>query len=309
MQVVLLMMALVAGQPTIADGTAVDALTAFEGEDVLIETRDGRKTAGTLKKVTASAVVVVSSWDGVVVSLRPADVVGVRVRSQPAPASTPEPSPPPSPPSSPPVGVVEISSSLRAEARADGSILLYPAMRLDRDCGYRLDHEAAAVRLEFVAGPPAALLFPPRVPLEPNRRNRILGCDETFPLSTADIQRLMAIRQGDRVVVDTPRRFRDAAVRAAPASSKPTERRQASSILEDAEWDRNAALAIGLGGGAVGTVLVTGSTLLASRPESLQAAQTMILAAGVLGSVTTVAAVGFGVKSIFEYQAWERATR
>lgn len=210
-----------------------------------------------------------------------------------------------------PTGVVEISSTLKAEARPDGGILLFPVMRLDQGCAYRLDHEAAAVRLDFLPGPPAGLLFPPRVPLEPNRHNRILGCDETFPLSASDVHKLMAMRQGQRVIVDPQRRFRDGST-APPRSQAPRRQdRVAATLLEDAEWDRNAALVIGLGGGAVSTALLTGSTLLfdAARPETLQAAQTLALAAGVLGSVTTLAGVGFGIKAIFEYQDLERATR
>ena len=65
-----------AATQAIAPGAAVDTLQFFVGESVDVQTKDGRHIVGTLKGVTASAVVIVDDAGGVT-SVRPDEVVGL----------------------------------------------------------------------------------------------------------------------------------------------------------------------------------------------------------------------------------------
>lgn len=307
-----------AAQAAIAEGTAVEALAAFEGESVVIETRDGRKVVGLLKKVSGAAIVVLSPWDGTVVSLRPADVVGFRIATA-APGAASPPSmatPTPTPPAveaPAPDAVVVISPTLKARSQPGGSILLYPAMRMDERCQYLLDNEAGAVRLEYVTGPTPALVFPASAPLEPERKNRILGCDEALPVAGADIRYLTQLRPTERVKRERQRHLREErnTTTSARASRAAVERSQADKLLDDAEWDRNAALAIGLGGVVVTSVGSLGGVLVNNPqvPQTVGIAQGLLLGSAVAGTVTTIASGGFALKAIFEYADYERETR
>jgi hypothetical protein len=319
MMFVLLAALAVASPPTtLADGTAADALVTFEGERVVLTTKDERTITGTLKKVTSTTVVVLSDFDGTVIAVRPVDVASFRVIARSGAVATP--AAPALPGTNPSVQWIEINPSLRAIREGDGTLKLeLPNEQYAAGCMYLLDNEAGAIRLDPVPTTTAGLVvrLPPGSALQPKRKNRITGCSTDLKLSEGDVYNLNRLRgDSDRKVAKQPmRRISDSSSSSSSSSRghrdspQVAEPAQNVDVYADADWDRNAAIVCIAGAGALSAVASIGVVVLGNTgegPGNIELAGQIAAVTGVTATVLGLVGVVFGIKSYFEYEEVER---
>jgi len=296
---------LAAPEGTIAEGTAVETLSAFQGEYVLLTKKDGSQISGTLKSVSGAAAIVLQA-DGVVVSLKPADVIRLRVGAQPT--ETPEPTWP-RPQRSTRFDWKVISPRLQVAATRTGDVAVWSSDLPAQGCTYVFE-ESGGVRsrvdVDTADGEPTLLIVRP-----PTAGSALVGCGRRLEFSADDASEIRRLLPQTPPARSSPQ-VRKPMTRASPTASITGESAPvvlvAKKKYDDFEWSRTAAIVTASVGSiaAVATSLTGLVAFDASSPERIRLSSALYTGSAIVGGVTSLTSLGFGLKAYFDWSEAER---